>query len=316
MKKEEEEMDDDERLLASEEGKKLSSKERRQLRNKVSARAFRSRRKEYISQLEAEVAKKTQEAEGAKDAQRRLEEENARLRGFSEMLMKHPAFQEFIKDMTVPLTNPAPATSQPHAEAIPPTTVVETMPTFNPTRDANPNVTSSEEQWPLAYTTWPNASSHVYAVDVPELPVIQDLDGKVTFEEDYSIADGFFSSIRNEKADIDFSRLHEEEETTYQPPENIEDLFIEEEREKKPSLDELFPGVGVNSLLDKLELIAGGEAKPEELFDMEKKDLIVAAAEEEPLQPKELAPKVCRSNVMLREADGVYRRIGLAVGEQ
>lgn len=45
MKKEEEEMDDDERLLASEEGKKLSSKERRQLRNKVSARAFRSRRK-------------------------------------------------------------------------------------------------------------------------------------------------------------------------------------------------------------------------------------------------------------------------------
>ena len=44
-KKAEEDMDDDERLLASEEGKKLSSKERRQLRNKVSARAFRSRRK-------------------------------------------------------------------------------------------------------------------------------------------------------------------------------------------------------------------------------------------------------------------------------
>lgn len=44
-KKEEEDMDEDERLLASEEGKKLSSKERRQLRNKVSARAFRSRRK-------------------------------------------------------------------------------------------------------------------------------------------------------------------------------------------------------------------------------------------------------------------------------
>ena len=44
-KKDEEDMDDDERLLNSEEGKKLSSKERRQLRNKVSARAFRSRRK-------------------------------------------------------------------------------------------------------------------------------------------------------------------------------------------------------------------------------------------------------------------------------
>lgn len=44
-RKEEDDMDEDERLLASEEGKKLSSKERRQLRNKVSARAFRSRRK-------------------------------------------------------------------------------------------------------------------------------------------------------------------------------------------------------------------------------------------------------------------------------
>jgi hypothetical protein len=49
MRKDEEEMDEDERLLASEEGKKLSSKERRQLRNKVSARAFRSRRKGKIS---------------------------------------------------------------------------------------------------------------------------------------------------------------------------------------------------------------------------------------------------------------------------
>lgn len=43
--KDEDDMDEDERLLNSEEGKKLSSKERRQLRNKVSARAFRSRRK-------------------------------------------------------------------------------------------------------------------------------------------------------------------------------------------------------------------------------------------------------------------------------
>jgi len=38
-------MDDDEKLLNSEEGKLLDSKKRRQLRNKVSARHFRSRRK-------------------------------------------------------------------------------------------------------------------------------------------------------------------------------------------------------------------------------------------------------------------------------
>ena len=50
-RKDEEDMDEDERLLASEEGKKLSSKERRQLRNKVSARAFRSRRKGNLPPL-------------------------------------------------------------------------------------------------------------------------------------------------------------------------------------------------------------------------------------------------------------------------
>ena len=51
MRKDEEEMDEDERLLASEEGKRLTSKERRQLRNKVSARAFRSRRKGESTKL-------------------------------------------------------------------------------------------------------------------------------------------------------------------------------------------------------------------------------------------------------------------------
>jgi hypothetical protein len=62
MRKEEEDMDEDERLLASEEGKKLSSKERRQLRNKVSARAFRSRRKgkNNCSHIESTLANLSQ----------------------------------------------------------------------------------------------------------------------------------------------------------------------------------------------------------------------------------------------------------------
>lgn len=56
-RKDEEDMDEDERLLASEEGKKLSSKERRQLRNKVSARAFRSRRKGKLHDMECQGCK-------------------------------------------------------------------------------------------------------------------------------------------------------------------------------------------------------------------------------------------------------------------
>ena len=47
--KEPESMNEDERLLASEEGRKLSSKDRRRLRNKISAKAHRSRRRGMCS---------------------------------------------------------------------------------------------------------------------------------------------------------------------------------------------------------------------------------------------------------------------------
>ncbi|KAK5740947.1 hypothetical protein LTR17_004301 [Elasticomyces elasticus] len=100
MKKDEEEMDEDERLLNSDEGKKLSSKERRQLRNKVSARAFRSRRKEYIGQLEGEVALKVQEATSLRQENTALLQENDRYRGLIETLLRHPAFTPFINDLS------------------------------------------------------------------------------------------------------------------------------------------------------------------------------------------------------------------------
>ncbi|WVQ98055.1 hypothetical protein IAU59_005177 [Kwoniella sp. CBS 9459] len=51
-----EDLDDDESWRPSpEEYKKLSSKEKRQLRNKLSARAFRTRRKDYIGTLESHI---------------------------------------------------------------------------------------------------------------------------------------------------------------------------------------------------------------------------------------------------------------------
>lgn len=100
-RKDEQDMDEDERLLASEEGKKLSSKERRQLRNKVSARAFRSRRKEYISQLESEVATRTTEAHELRLQNRALKEENARLTDLARMLLASPHFGSFLDDLSV-----------------------------------------------------------------------------------------------------------------------------------------------------------------------------------------------------------------------
>ncbi|KAJ4376767.1 hypothetical protein N0V86_006884 [Didymella sp. IMI 355093] len=115
-KKDEEDMDEDERLLASEEGKKLSSKERRQLRNKVSARAFRSRRKEYIGQLEGEVAVKVQEANELRNQNTALMEENRRQQAFIERLLRHQAFNPFLEDLVKEqqeMSAPAPLASMP-----------------------------------------------------------------------------------------------------------------------------------------------------------------------------------------------------------
>ncbi|KAI8139145.1 hypothetical protein BJV82DRAFT_628327 [Fennellomyces sp. T-0311] len=53
--------DDEEDYLSESQLKMMTSKERRQLRNKISARKFRNRRKEYISMLEAEVQKQKAE---------------------------------------------------------------------------------------------------------------------------------------------------------------------------------------------------------------------------------------------------------------
>ncbi|CAK7264235.1 hypothetical protein SEPCBS119000_000885 [Sporothrix epigloea] len=104
VKKDEEDMDEDERLLASEEGKKLTSKERRQLRNKVSARAFRSRRKEYISQLESEIAGKVNENSDLRAQNRLLIEENRRLSDLTRLLLGSPSFSDFLDRLS---SNPA-----------------------------------------------------------------------------------------------------------------------------------------------------------------------------------------------------------------
>ncbi|RDW90231.1 bZIP transcription factor [Aspergillus mulundensis] len=111
-KKDEQDMDEDERLLASEEGKKLSSKERRQLRNKVSARAFRSRRKEYIGQLENEVSQRTNEAQELRQQNRALCDENARLTDFVRQLLSSPSFAHYLDEQ--PNVNGLPQMPPPH----------------------------------------------------------------------------------------------------------------------------------------------------------------------------------------------------------
>lgn len=55
---------------------------------------------EYISQLEGEVAMKTQEANELRVENRSLVEENGRCRRLIEVLLRHPAYAPFIEDIS------------------------------------------------------------------------------------------------------------------------------------------------------------------------------------------------------------------------
>ncbi|KAA6406598.1 MAG: hypothetical protein FRX48_09653 [Lasallia pustulata] len=147
MRKDEEDMDEDERLLASEEGKKLSSKERRQLRNKVSARAFRSRRKEYIGQLEGEVAAKAKEADDLRAKNEALIAENTRLTDLTRMLMASDAFSTFLAEMSNEKRSTQPnsvSTPAPSAPSSTPRTQT-TDPRPNVRKDINPRHASQQQ---------------------------------------------------------------------------------------------------------------------------------------------------------------------------
>ncbi|KAI8386936.1 hypothetical protein BD560DRAFT_383289 [Blakeslea trispora] len=72
--------DEDENMLQNSSLKQMSSKERRQLRNKISARNFRVRRKEYITKLEEKVEQQEKIIQS-------LKEENAKLRKANQEVM-------------------------------------------------------------------------------------------------------------------------------------------------------------------------------------------------------------------------------------
>ncbi|KAG0206416.1 hypothetical protein BGX28_002132 [Mortierella sp. GBA30] len=71
--------------------KKMTSKERRQLRNKISARNFRVRRKEYIVTLEGQVLQHKTEARHLREAVTLVQEENLRLKDELEMVRRQLA---------------------------------------------------------------------------------------------------------------------------------------------------------------------------------------------------------------------------------
>lgn len=100
LKKAYEEMDEDEKLLASENAKKMPTGAKRRIRNKVSARNFRERRKRYIEGLEQELIKHANENALYKAKNAAMEDENKRLMNLTKMLLSSPHFAPILNDLS------------------------------------------------------------------------------------------------------------------------------------------------------------------------------------------------------------------------
>lgn len=292
-KKPEEEMDEDERLLASEEGKKLTSKERRQLRNKVSARAFRSRRKEYITQLEQERDNKDDELTRLRVNNRALLEENKRLSDLTRMLLSSPSFSNFLDHLstnpTAVPTAPAPVKTEPEAEQ------------RDAPKDVNPYAASSQQQQ-IGFAMIPeqnvdfsmlaldntafNFQPQVFVVDTPEVPASIDasiLSGKTSNFVELSSEDDKCDmpviereAVRAEAKSPNAAPVDEEFEADPQFA-----LFHTESTEAaaEPQLSKLFNGIQTEKAVSRYELVDATATETDAELAMARVQLISANLE-------------------------------------
>ncbi|KAG0092219.1 hypothetical protein BGZ92_010448 [Podila epicladia] len=96
--------------------KKMTSKERRQLRNKISARNFRVRRKEYIGALEGQVLQHRTEAAHLREAVTIVNDENKRLKAELEEVKRQLSQATISNSSTSASTSPV---SQSQSQSLP-----------------------------------------------------------------------------------------------------------------------------------------------------------------------------------------------------
>jgi len=143
--------------------KKLSSKERRQIRNKISARNFRVRRKEYIQNLETTKEQQQEEINILRQALLHLQEENTKLQQEVEELRKQK--QQNTKSIVASPPSPphissSPATTRPQSHQPSSPTSRYLIPNIN--KDASPSSSSTNQK------TWQDSRVRVQTTFIPE----------------------------------------------------------------------------------------------------------------------------------------------------
>jgi len=172
--------------------------------------------KEYIGQLEAEVAAKTNEANDLKVQNRALMEENTRLSDLTRMLLSSPSFSSFLDTLSPADGLPAPveATTRPSASAKAPRQTEN--PTTNAPKDANPyaaqqhvgmalvpdtnadlSVLELSNNWTANYLpgVWGANQPQVFSVlELPEGPAVDQIDTSALSGKSSSFTSELFSS--------------------------------------------------------------------------------------------------------------------------
>lgn len=267
-----------------------------------------------------------------------MKSELQQLQDFTRSLLRSPAFSSFLADFEKQQTTTATSNSVPE-EPIAVSTIPEPQPNYN--KDPNPNTLNLNDDWALAYGPISRApmwatTPQVYSVyDLPQGPDnIQDLSGKATKMNtanfiDWSVfpppVDGFSPNFSNSKLATvaeqeDYEMADSGDEMSFTMPDNLEDLVMAKEGKISDRIEKLAPGVGLDSLLGRLEAVINGEVDVKEAFTLETQRSEVSEKEREKglggevvQEDPESYRERCRDVAKMFDVLDIYKRVGSIV---
>ncbi|KAF9180476.1 hypothetical protein BGZ51_006187 [Haplosporangium sp. Z 767] len=216
--------------------KKMTSKERRQLRNKISARNFRVRRKEYIYTLEGQVLQHKTEARHLREAVTLVQEENQRLKDELELVRRQlaettlatsgsviiPGCQETLQPTGCTAATPLSKENQSLLTSIMNRNVSSAL---NPNAKSNLMLSMGRPQSPILtpnlHKDVPNSSSGSTGQsswkDKNPIMVHTTLVPEICFGEEFQFGDKIAKSNEDDMVDRPWMRLQEQSKTQEKP---------------------------------------------------------------------------------------------------
>lgn len=195
-------------------------------------------------------------------------------------------------------------------------------------KDTNPNQRTDqigEGAWPLAYNNMWTGSTQVYAVtEVPEVPNLQDLSGKLTYggpslsftsakdEIAFPVCDGFYSS---EEEDGDYADLENWDDVYYDytPPQDLDALY---EQDCEPTTETkeipIHPAALEKFLASVEDYIVNGSAEGFESATTE--DELIVKLDDSKIENESCALQLRSTDETFSRIETIYKRVGMVCG--